>query len=157
MEKKKKTVVDWVCVNPNCTKSKSDDVITAKPFVVAFFGAKVDKNRKRKVCRDCDTLAQLSLQNLKSKVRNQEMIDRDDMPVIRDAAVVLDSDSDDEGEAKAGDLDSSSESEMEVEMEGHENIHGFLDAMMAKWKIPEQIDATIQDVGKRYELYIYII
>ena len=34
--------IDWVCVNSNCTKSRSDDVITAKPFVITYFGAKID-------------------------------------------------------------------------------------------------------------------
>ena len=47
---KKKRKIDWVCVNPNCTKSNPDTVVTAKKFVVAYFGVKEDANRKRKVC-----------------------------------------------------------------------------------------------------------
>ena len=46
--KKKKRKIDWVCVNPNCTKSNPDNVVTAKKFVVAYFGAIFDDNCKRK-------------------------------------------------------------------------------------------------------------
>ena len=48
--KKKKRKVDWVCVNPNCTKSNPDNVVTAKPFVVAYYGAKENADCKRKIC-----------------------------------------------------------------------------------------------------------
>ena len=39
--KNKKRKIDWICVNSNCTKSNPDKVITAKPFVVSYFGAKL--------------------------------------------------------------------------------------------------------------------
>ena len=48
--KKKKRKVDWVCVNPNCTKSNPDNVVTAKPFVMAYYGAKENADCKRKIC-----------------------------------------------------------------------------------------------------------
>ena len=53
IKRKKKVKIDWICVNPDCTKSKNDNVITAKPFVISYFGGKTEDGRKRKVCEEC--------------------------------------------------------------------------------------------------------
>ena len=53
IKRKKKVKIDWICVNPDCTKSKNDNVITAKPFVISYFGGKSEDGRKRKVCEEC--------------------------------------------------------------------------------------------------------
>ena len=66
MEKKVKT--DWICVNSKCVKSKAENVITAKPFVITYFGGKVDDKRKRKVCQDCFVEAKITLNRVTQKI-----------------------------------------------------------------------------------------
>ena len=70
--KRKKLKIDWVCVNSNCIKSKSDEVVTAKPFVIAYYGAKIDEKRKRKVCMSCYVDAKVSLNKITRKIESKE-------------------------------------------------------------------------------------
>ena len=71
-QKRKKIKIDWVCVNSNCIKSKSDEVVTAKPFVIAYYGAKIDEKRKRKVCMSCYVDAKVSLNKITRKIESKE-------------------------------------------------------------------------------------
>ena len=70
--KRKKVKTDWICVNSKCVKSKAENVITAKPFVIAYFGAKIDEKRKRKVCQDCFVEAKISLNRITQKIQTEE-------------------------------------------------------------------------------------
>jgi hypothetical protein len=71
-QKRKKLKIDWVCVNPQCIKSKSDEVVTAKPFIIAYYGAKIDEKRKRKVCMSCYVDAKVSLNKITRKIESKE-------------------------------------------------------------------------------------
>ena len=70
--KRKKVKTDWICVNSKCVKSKAENVITAKPFVIAYFGGKVDEKRKRKVCQDCFVEAKVSLNRITQKIQAKQ-------------------------------------------------------------------------------------
>ena len=80
--KRKKVKTDWICVNSKCVKSKAENVITAKPFVIAYFGGKVDEKRKRKVCQDCFVEAKVSLNRITQKIQ-------DEQPFIGNSVYVL--------------------------------------------------------------------
>ena len=146
--KRKKIKVDPVCVNPNCTKSRSDDVITASPFIISYYGAKLDEKRKRKVCQECFVQAETTLKNITSKLKSKQPIHDVPLPVIRDTSVVLD-DSDEEKMPKT-DLSSDSEIEYEAVTET-DNIEEVIEATMRKLGVPEQIDGAIQNVSGRLD------
>ena len=142
---KKRIKIDWMCVNPNCTKSKSDTVVTARPFVVSYFGAKHDDKRKRKVCKDCLSEAESTLDAITQSVRSGDNIHNIPLPRICEAAVVLD-DSDEEDEART---DESSESDIEVEEEI--NLESLVEEAMQELNIPDQLDNMIANVSTRMD------
>ena len=144
---KKRIKIDWMCVNPNCTKGKADTVVTARPFVVSYFGAKHDDKRKRKVCKDCLSEADSTLEAITKGVKNGDNIHHIPLPKICEAAVVLD-DSDEDNEAKT---DESSESDIEVEVDESESLESMIEEAMQNLNIPSQIDNMISDVSTRLD------
>ena len=144
----KRLKIDWICVNPNCTKSRADSVVTARPFVVSYFGAKQDEKRKRKVCKDCLHEANSTLAVITQKVKSGENIHEIPLPRVREADVVLD-DSDEDDNDRA-DVSSDGASDFETaEMEESESIEDVVEATMRKLNIPDQIDNLISDVSTR--------
>ena len=147
-DERKRLKIDWICVNPNCTKSRVDSVVTARPFVVSFFGAKEDEKRKRKVCKDCLHEANSTLALITQKVKSGENIHEIPLPRVREADVVLD-DSDEDDDDRA-DVSSDCASDFEAaEMEESESIEDVVEATMRKLNIPSQVDNLISDVSTR--------
>ena len=143
--RRKKRKVDWICVNPNCTKSKAGNVITAKPFVVSYFGSKLDDYRKRKVCEDCYVQANVSLNKISEKITQKEPFFGEPLPILCNDAVVLD-DSDEDDKAKTDDSD---ESEVEFELHDEETIEKLVANTIQQLGIPQQIDWGIENVSQR--------
>merc|ERR1719225_995995 len=129
--KKKKRKVDWVCVNPNCTKSNPDNVVTAKPFVVAYYGAKENADCKRKICEECYVQASLNFQRVKNKIVEKQPFYDEPLPIICNEAVVLD-DSDEEDERTDDDSD---DSEVEFELGDGETLEDIIAKTMEKLDI----------------------
>ena len=146
--KRKKLKTDWICVNPSCTKSKSDVVITAKPFVIAYYGGKVDEKRKRKVCEKCLVQAQISLGEITEKLKSKEPFHEVALPLITESAVVLD-DSDEED--KGAKTDSSTDSELEFSMDETQTVEDLLKETFAQLEIPKQIENATEDLTKRLD------
>jgi histone-lysine N-methyltransferase SETDB1 len=142
--KRKKIKIDWICINPDCTKSRSDNVITAKPFVISYFGAKMDEKRKRKVCRDCYVQAKVTTDAMVAKLMSKESVITEPLPTVHDAAVILD-DSDEDDLAKT---DSSDDSELEFELE-NETLESLVEDTLKKFGLTEQLDGAIESLTQR--------
>jgi len=145
--KRKKVKTDWICVNSKCVKSKAENVITAKPFVIAYFGAKIDEKRKRKVCQDCFVEAKISLNRITQKIQTGEPFIDEPLPIIKDTAVILDDSDEDEG-AKT---DSSIESQMEFELNENQTVEDLIADTINKLGIPNQIDGAIKSISSRLD------
>ena len=145
--RRKKIKVDWSCVNPDCTKSTSENLVTAKPFAIAYFGVKVEDSRKRKICQDCYLKAQISLQGITQNVQaGQPFLDQP-LPIIKDKTIVLDDSDEDEG-AKT---DSSVESVMEIELHKNETVEDLIVDTINKLKIPDQINGAVKELSSRMD------
>ena len=77
---KKKVMIDWLCVNPVCKVVSKESLRTAPGFTTEFYGMKLDKKKKRKICSSCHKEALDVKTAMKERLLKQELCLLQDRP-----------------------------------------------------------------------------
>ena len=70
-EARRKVIVSWQCLNPECTVSRKDLLVTADSYSLSYHGLEQDPARKRKVCFDCRDRVEDGRRGLVDKLRSK--------------------------------------------------------------------------------------
>ena len=144
-KKKKKVLVDWLCVNPSCKVVTKDRLKTASSFTTDFYGIPSEQGKKRKVCSECDQEALDVQLEMKIKLLRGEMCLPNLLPAPKEIMTLDESDEDLV-------TDSSEESEVELELDDDDsNGAKLLQLVMQKLETPTQIDQCVSELAKRID------
>ena len=70
-EARRKVIVSWQCLNPECTVSRKELLVTADSYSLSYHGLEQDSARKRKVCFDCRDRVEDGRRGLVDKLRSK--------------------------------------------------------------------------------------
>ena len=173
---KPKVVIDWECVNSECSvigsnlkqseNYETSQVKTASKYVIGFYGqASKDDHRndktnkirkKRKVCLPCEKKAIDAQDAMLAKLAdNQSVITEKLFPTCKDVVVIEDSD-----EEPITDTSSDSEIELEFEKESTElsseqdvemKLEMEISAVLNKFNIDQQTKDTVKIINDRLD------
>ena len=143
--KRRKIVIDWGCVNPNCNvngRTNKEMVETASSFVISFYSG--DTKRKRKVCAICRKIALDNKMKMIEKLMSGVSLVQEykDQELPAEGEMVLLEDSDEKPQT-----DTSSESECAISDDGdgdpEQKLKSIIEGTIKKLKIDEQVNEAI--------------
>lgn len=104
---KKKSIIVWQCLNPECTNTNKTMLRTASSYALSYYGMESDSKKKRKICSACYYNLTINYNKLLEKNQKGESLLSEPLPVPRDLVLLEDSEEDSE-------TDPSDDSEFEV-------------------------------------------
>ena len=136
---KRKVIIAWQCLNPECTVARKDELITANSYTLSYFGLEQQEGRKRKVCNSCSERVESGRAELVNVLRNQDQkVLSQPLPVPRDMVILEDSDEEPV-------TDSSEESEFEVDLTSSSDSEG--DGRTAEERLNSIIDDALNKLN----------
>ena len=146
---KKRCKIVWQCIEPNCTESSREEMVTADSFVLAHYSILQGPNKKRKICINCRDKLHKFRDNLVEKVMNKQPITGEIIEIPKDIVRLEDSDN--------SETDNSDTSEFEIELSGDDDqtpeqkLAKMLNDCIDKFDFNGQITSSINELNKRVD------
>jgi len=156
---KKRLVIVWQCLNPECTIAKKESLSTADHYTLSYYGMEFDPKKKRKVCRSCHQTVKDQQKLLVDKLHKKESMFSEKLPVPKEMVLLEDSDEEQE-------TDSSGDSEFEIDASSictdsdssdglggtvEERLERIIEKSMEKLGFDFQVTAATKDLSGRLD------
>ena len=153
--KRRKVIVAWQCLNPECTVARKEELFTANSYTLSYYGMQQQEGRKRKICHGCKEKVDEGREELVEKLRDKDQrVLSCPLPVPRDMVILEDSD-----EEPVTDSSGDSEFEIDVtsssgESEGdgktaEERLNSIIDDALNNLNMESQFKEATKDLTDR--------
>ena len=151
---RRKVVVAWQCLNPECTVGRREELVTADSYTSSYYGLRQEEGRKRKVCLGCREEVERGRRRLLGRLERGEDVLAERLPVPRDMVVLEDSDEEpatDSSRDSDLQLDVSTDSEAEAGLTAEQKLASIIDDALASLGMGEHIVQATRTLGERMD------